>query len=72
MTLDQYLAETKMTEKAFAQLVGLSQPHINRLRKGKGWPQREALERIRLHTGGKVTADDFLAPEASQDEGAAA
>ena len=61
MMLEQYLAEAKLTQKAFAKKVGLSQPHISRLLNGKSWPQKDTLARIVLHTEGKVTAEDFLA-----------
>ncbi|MGE0575415.1 MAG: helix-turn-helix domain-containing protein [Reyranella sp.] len=70
MKLDTYLAEEGLTETRFAALVGISQPHVNRLRAGKAWPARDLVERIRAVTGGKVTADDFLTSPA-QPEAAA-
>lgn len=67
MTLDEYLAAEKLTEAAFAGMVGISQPHVNRLRSGKGWPARELAEKIREATGGRVTPDDFLPPRAAPE-----
>jgi len=60
MTLDQYLIAEKLTEAAFAAAVGVSQPHVNRLRGGKNWPRPALMVRIRTTTKGQVTPDDFL------------
>lgn len=61
MKLNDYLALTKTTEAAFAQKVGVSQPHIGRLRRGQCWPSRQVAQRIFDETDGAVTPDDFLA-----------
>lgn len=58
MTLDQYLAETGIRETPFAELIGTTQPTVNRLRKGQV-PSKELMARIYEATGGKVTANDF-------------
>jgi transcriptional regulator with XRE-family HTH domain len=60
MKLETYLKEKKMTDDAFAALVGLSQSQISRIRRDKSWPTREAMERIATATAGVVTANDFL------------
>lgn len=60
MTLHDYLVLTKLTEAAFAKSVGISQPHVGRLRGGKNWPSRDLMARIREVTNGAVTPDDFL------------
>ena len=60
MTLHDYLVLTKTTEVAFAKAVGISQPHVWRLRRGKHWPSRDLMGRIFKETNGAVTADDFL------------
>lgn len=60
MTLHDYLVLTKTTEAAFAAAVGVTQPHIWRLRSGKNWPSRRLMARIREETNGAVTPDDFL------------
>lgn len=59
MTLNEYLSTEGITETAFAGLVGISQPHVNRLRKG-AWPSLALISRIYRATDGKVTADDFI------------
>jgi transcriptional regulator with XRE-family HTH domain len=60
MTLHDYLVLTKTTEAAFADKVGISQPHVWRLRRGKSWPSRDLMARIREATNHAVTPDDFL------------
>lgn len=60
MTLDEYLTAEKLTETVFAAKVGISQPHVGRLRKGRVWPQKDLLARIMIVTEGKVTPNDFL------------
>ena len=47
-----------MTETEFGILVGLSQPHVNRIRKGAGTSWPTALRIVR-ETAGKVTLDDL-------------
>jgi transcriptional regulator with XRE-family HTH domain len=59
MTLDQYLAESGLTETDFAELIGTTQPNINRLRKGQV-PSKELMAAIYDKTGGAVRADDFF------------
>ncbi len=69
MTLDQYLTAEKkngLTEAAFAGLAGISQPAVNRLRKGHSWAQRDVLERVCQATDWKVTPNDFVRPPANQ------
>ena len=71
MTLEEYftmkrLRGERITESEFAEAVGLSQPHVNRLRRGVGWPSRKAAIRITAATGGMVTANDFQAKEAAE------
>lgn len=72
MTLAEYLKDTGLKQEDFAKLAGISQPHVSRLLKGRTWPQRALLERIREVTEGKVTADDFLTPERPGGQEAAA
>lgn len=70
MTLHEYLTVEKtaagLTEAVFAKRIGISQAHVNRLRRGEGWPQKEVMERIRAATGGRVTPNDFLSPLAAK------
>lgn len=70
MTLNEYLVERRaegLTEERFAVLVGLSQPQVNRLRRGTAKPSWEALRRIHDATGGLVTAADFLPAPATEN-----
>lgn len=62
MTLDEYLRTEGLTEKAFAKIVGVSQPHVHRYRTGESWPSRDAMIRIREATDYQVTSEDFLPP----------
>lgn len=62
MRLTDYLDAHSITDAEFGSRIGLSQPQVSKLRRGKHWPQRETMERIREATGGAVTADDFLPP----------
>lgn len=69
MTLSDYIDASGLTDAAFGAEIGLSQGQVSKLRRGKHWPSRETISRIRAATNGAVTADDFL-PEVG--EGAAA
>jgi len=60
MKLDQYLADRKLTDAAFAALVGMSQSQVNRLRRGLSQPSWDTAALIEHTTGGKVSAADFL------------
>lgn len=68
MTLGKYLSDHKMTDEAFAALVGMSQSQISRLRRGLSRPSWESLAAIEKVTGGLVTATDFMSatPEAAE------
>ena len=59
MTLDQYLNDNQLKEAAFAELIGVDQSTINRLRKGQV-PSKPIMEKIFHETGGVVRADDFF------------
>lgn len=59
MKLDDFLTQQSLTEAEFADLVGCSQPHVNRLRHGKMLPKPGLLAKIHQATGGKVTATDW-------------
>ena len=69
MKLDQYLSATKMTDAAFAAVVGMSQSQVNRLRRGLSRPSWDAVATIERATEGKVRASDFL-PSPSEKESA--
>lgn len=60
MKLDQYLSARKLTDAAFAAIVGMSQSQVNRLRRGLSQPSWETVAVIERATDGKVRASDFL------------
>lgn len=60
MKLDQYLSARKLTDAAFAAIVGMSQSQVNRLRRGLSQPSWETVAVIERATDGKVCASDFL------------
>lgn len=63
MKLDDFLLTEDLTEAAFAERIGSSQPHVNRLRRGKCFPSREMVKKIHAATGEKVTVDDWYADD---------
>lgn len=77
MTLDEYLTklnneraarnEPKLTDEAFGKLVGLSQPHVSRLRNGIVRPSWKAMEAIAIETNGlvKASAEDWPVKESA-------
>ena len=62
MTLDQFLRINKVSERAFSEAIGVSQPHVHRFRTGESWPNRDVMIRIREATQGQVSSEDFLPP----------
>lgn len=60
MELKAYLADEGMTLTAFARQSGLGVQTLHRYVNGDRFPKAEALLAIRVATGGKVTADDFV------------
>jgi hypothetical protein len=60
MKLSQYLAETNLTDAAFADMVGAERSTITRLRGGDQIPSRPLMLRIVEVTAGLVTANDFF------------
>lgn len=71
MTLDAYLAEQKLTETAFAALVGVDQSTINRARKGQV-PSPRVLAEITAQSNGAVTPNDFFGFRSSEQSSVAA
>lgn len=60
MRLNQYLSNRKLTDAAFAALVGMSQSQVNRLRRGLSQPSWDTVAAIEKATAGKVSASDFV------------
>lgn len=58
MILDQYMKLTGITETALAERVGVSQPHIGRIRKGERRPSPELAKRLEAVTN--IPADKFI------------
>ncbi|MCP5099895.1 MAG: helix-turn-helix transcriptional regulator [Chloroflexi bacterium] len=66
MTLSDFLESRGFTDSAFADLAGLSQPQINRLRRGASRPSLNAIEAIAKASGGAVSPSDwFNTPQAA-------
>ena len=59
MKLKDYLSMNSLTQKQFAELVGVDQTQISRYLRG-GWPERKTAIAIMEVTGGAVTPEDFL------------
>ena len=61
MQLITYLEENNISQRKFAQLIGVQPLAVNRYIKGRRTPKPEILLRIELVTEGKVTIRDFAA-----------
>jgi transcriptional regulator with XRE-family HTH domain len=68
MKLDQYLSARKLTDAAFAAIVGMSQSQVNRLRRGLSMPSWDAVAAIEQATSGKVSATDFIPAPARKED----
>jgi transcriptional regulator with XRE-family HTH domain len=55
---------SRKRKRDFAAKIGVSPSMITEYAEGRMWPRRELLEAIVRETAGKVTANDFLSPEA--------
>ncbi|PIB94582.1 hypothetical protein CSW62_06570 [Caulobacter sp. FWC2] len=51
MTLDQHMTDHKLTDAKLAEMVGVTQPHIWRIRKRKARPSPDVAKRIEGVTG---------------------
>lgn len=60
MKLETYINWKKLTDASFGEIAGLSQSQVSRIRRGLSMPSKDALERIKAATKGKVTANDFF------------
>lgn len=61
MTLREWLKKKKMKPEDFAAKVAASEGAVLKWLSGERFPRPESLARIQLATGGKVTANDFVA-----------
>jgi len=62
MKLKDYIKEEEMTEQEFARSIGVSQPHINFIVRGKRNPSFELAKIIEEKTKGIVTFSDLFNP----------
>lgn len=58
MTLDQHMTDRKLTDAKLAEMVGVTQPHIWRIRKKKARPSPDVAKRIEGVTG--IPASDLI------------
>jgi transcriptional regulator with XRE-family HTH domain len=60
MKLQDYLKENKINQRAFAKLVGVTQPHIQGIAKNTRLPSVYLAKKIEIVTEGKVSAIELL------------
>lgn len=61
MNLQTWLEKNKLSPEDFAVRVGVSEGAVLKWLSGDRFPRPNSLSKIKLATGGKVTADDFVA-----------
>ena len=71
ITLSAYLKQNGVSIKAFAREIGVSRMTVHRWIRGQNRPDWDALERIKLVTGDRVTADSFMKSAVHQASNAA-
>ncbi len=59
MTLIDWLDEEGMSQKEFAEVVGVNKSTINRMINGTESPSSDEIRAIFLATNGRVTVDDW-------------
>lgn len=68
MKLETYLSERKLTDTAFAAVVGVTSEAVRRYKAGTRIPDRDVMIRIVTATDGLVRADDFYFSETEAAE----
>ena len=58
--LERFLKEKRLTDTAFAVLVGVSQSTVSRWRVRRVTPTPDAMRKIAHVTNGSVTPNDFI------------
>lgn len=71
MKLSDYLAQEKLTQAQFAEMVGAHPITVNKWATGNAMPRRAQVAKIRDVTAGRVTAADLAAAFATQPSEAA-
>lgn len=51
MTLDEFMRDHKMTDQALAAQIGVSRPHLSRIRNGKRRPSIDVAAKLEAATG---------------------
>ena len=64
MKIKEYLEKTRLTQKEFSSLVGVSQSHVSNIMGGVKNPSIQLINKIETLTKGEVTVTDLLHPEA--------
>ena len=64
MTLSEYLAITDQSQRDFARSAGIPESTVSRLVRGTCRPDWMTIDKVKTATRGKVTANDFDAPDA--------
>lgn len=59
MKLENYLDKKKINQSSFAQMIGVSRTHANKMIKGRRTPSFKLAKKIQEVTEGLVTIDDF-------------
>lgn len=59
LKLKQYLEAHQITHGAFAKLIGVSQPTVNRYVRGERSPSKKTIARINYVTDGFVKVTDW-------------
>jgi len=60
MQLAAYLDLAKITDRDFAETIGVTRQALHRYRQGLRIPRPEVLAKIKAATDGAVTANDFM------------
>jgi transcriptional regulator with XRE-family HTH domain len=68
MTLSEFLKSSSTSHADFAAMIGVSQVAVTRYANGVREPNFEILRKIAEATGGRVTANDFVAPPVAQPD----
>lgn len=68
MKLAAYLKCVETSPVQFAEQIGVDRTTVYRWLRGARVPNRDTLERIRMETKGRVTANDFLCDVDADDQ----
>lgn len=60
MHLSDYMTEHRLSDEQVAEGIERSRATVSRIRRRKVRPDWQTIERIKVFSGGAVTADDFV------------